>query len=133
MIQYLPSPAGETMSRALWSLSRPAGIWQAGDTQYLFPLVEALDKTWWLEVDPEHVLNIHKRADYAPIAQMLDLVIAAGDLPPDTNEFLSAVVEANRGGSIKFIDALPESLKSKLQTQEQMELAGRLNKTEVLL
>jgi len=116
------------MSRALWSLSRPDGIWQAGDTQYLFPWVEALDKTWWLEVDPEHGLNIHKRADYAPIAQMLDLVIAAGDLPPDTNEFLAAVVEANRGSSIKFINALPESLKSKLQTREQMIQENRLAK-----
>jgi hypothetical protein len=120
---FIPAPAAQAMSDALWSLSRPADIRGPHDTQYLFPWREALDLTLWLAVETDYEINVHPDADAAAIVAVLQPYEAEGALPAGTLAALAARVEALRGGRLVVYGEFPDLFK--LPTAEHPEGLAR--------
>lgn len=126
MIAFIPAPAAEALSIALWSLSRPPQAAQLNETKFLFDWVDDLQGNRWLRVDTEFSLYVHTDAVLNGIADILQPWIERGQLPVDTNEQLAALVESRRGQKLVVYDAFPAFFKEMAQTQEQMIAAGLL-------
>jgi hypothetical protein len=126
MILYIPSSAAESLSQALWSLSRPPTLRTEQDTQYLFGWENVLDGTRWLVVDTAYEIIIHPNAELGGIAQILQPWIDAGDLPADTNTQLAVLIESKRGQNLVVYDAFPQLFKNMSKTHEEMVAAGLL-------
>jgi len=127
MIRFIPSSAAEPLSQALWSLSCPPTSRATSDvTQYLFGWVDALDHSRWLMVDTEYEINVHPDANLGGIADILQPLINAGNLPIDTNTQLATFIESKRGHQIIVYEALPQLFKDMSKTREQMIEAGLL-------
>lgn len=124
MTRFVPASAAETLSHALWCLANPAP--KDGDTRYLFPFVDSLDGSRWLEVLTDYNIHVHVDADFMPIAAILQPWIDAGHLPVDTNIQLALLVDANRGGTLVVYDAFPQLFKDMSLTHEQMVQNGLL-------
>lgn len=131
MTHYIPSFAAESLSNALWSLSRPPSLRQPEDTYYLFGWVDDLKGSRWLVVDTEYEINIHPDAELGGIAKILQPFIDAKQLPADTLDNLTALIEANRGKRLVVYDAFPQLFKSMSKTYEQMNDAGLLAEPEM--
>ena len=118
---YIPAPAAQAMSNALWSLSRPAIVRKPADvTRFLFPWVEATDRSQWLVVDTEYEINVHQEASLVEIAVILQPYITAGQLEADTNTQLAALVESKRGSRLVVYEAFPQFFKDQAKTYQQM-------------
>lgn len=126
MIVFVPAASAETLSEALWSLTRPAHLRGEADTQRLFATVEALNGTRWLEVDTLESVVIHAEAELGSIADILQPFIDAGNLPADTNTQLAALIEAKRGQRLVIYDAFPEFFRAQAKTRDEMITAGWL-------
>lgn len=124
MIRFVPSSAAEALSQALWGLSRPPAVRTADDTQFLFGWVVALDGSRWLVVDIDCEINVHPDAELGDIASILQPWIDGGQLPPDTNTQLAALIEAKRGQRLVVYDAFPTLFKDMSKTRQQMIDAG---------
>lgn len=127
MILYVPSSAAESLSNALWGLTRPPEVRTEADTQYLFSWRDDLLGTRQLIVDTEFEILIHADADFAPIGAILQPWINSGHLPADTNTTLAALIDSKRGQYLVVYDAFPAYFKSLAMTQEQMIAAGRMD------
>jgi hypothetical protein len=126
MTRYVPSSTAESLSNALWGLSRPLETRGPKDTQFLFSWTPALDGTRWLVVDTDYEINVHADAVLAGIADILQPWIDAGHLPADTNTNLAALVESLRGQRLVVYDAFPPLFKSMSKTYPEMITAGLL-------
>lgn len=126
MMLYIPSSAAESLSQALWSLSRPPTLRTEQDTQYLFNWENVLDGTRWLVVDTAYEINVHPDAELGDIASILQPWIDAGHLPADTNTQLAALIESKRGQRLIVYDAFPQFFKDMSKTHEEMVAAGLL-------
>ena len=126
MTRYVPSSATESLSNALWGLSRPPETRGPNDTQFLFSWITALDGTRWMVVDTDYEINVHPDAVLAGIADILQPWIDAGHLPADTNTNLAALVESLRGQRLVVYDAFPQLFKDMSKTYAEMITAGLL-------
>jgi hypothetical protein len=126
MTRYVPSSAAESMSNALWGLSRPPETRGPNDTQFLFGWITALDGTRWLVVNTERKVNVHADAVLDGIADILQPWIDQGHLPADTNTNLAALVESLRGQRLTVYDAFPQIFKDMSKTHAEMIAAGLL-------
>ena len=129
MIRYIPAPAAEALSLALWGLARPPEVRGENDTQFLFPWITALDGSLWLAVETEYSILVHADAVLDGIADILQPFIDAVPplLPADTNEVLAAYIEANRGGVITVYSAFPQFFKDQSLDLAGMIAAGKLS------
>lgn len=134
MPSYLPCPycTPEELSQALWLLSRPEGVQLAGDTDALFPTVDTLDRSGWLLVDGEEMINIHEGAlpgGRLPqrLREILAKYVIAGALPESAEDDLRAKVAAQIGTRVPAAFLLPEELLPALRDLPQMVEAGVLN------
>ena len=132
MIRYTPSSVAETLSEALWALSRPSAVRQPGEvTTRLFVPITALDGSTWLQVVDDYEINVHPLAEFNGIAGILQPWIDAGDLPADTNLQLAALVESKRGGKLVPWEAFPQFFKEQAKTLQEMIAAGLLAQPDV--
>ena len=128
MNRNVPSSAAESLSQALWSLSRPPQVRDPKDTQFLFPWITALDGSRWLMVDTEYEINVHPDAELNGIADILQPWIDGGHLPEDTNTTLAAMVESSAASGERLVvyDAFPQLFKDMSKTHAEMIAAGLL-------
>ncbi len=128
MIRYVPSSAAETLSDALWALTRPPQVRQLGDTSKMFPWVDDLQvpSKRWLIVDTTFTIPVHAEAVLDGIADIFQPWIDGGYLPADTNTDLAAFVESKRGKMLTVYEAFPQLFKDLSKTREEMIAAGLL-------
>lgn len=126
MTRYIPAPAAQPLSNALWGLSRPVMLRSENDTQFLFPWVTALDGSLWLLVDTEYSINVHEEAVMDGIADILQPFIDGGQLPADTNEVLALFIESKRGQRLVVYEAFPQFFKDQALELKDMIKAGLL-------
>lgn len=133
MIRYVPSSAAESLSDALWGLTRPPQYRETGDTTKMFPWVDDLQTPAhrWLEVDTTFTILVHAEAELDGIADILQPWIDDGSLPANTNTLLAAFIESKRGQSLTVYDAFPQLFKDLSKTQAEMIAAGFLPDPEV--
>ena len=128
MIRYVPSTAAETLSDALWALTRPPTVRQPKDTSKMFPWVDDLQtpSKRWLIVDTTFTIPVHAEAELDGIADILQPWIDAGQLPSDTNTTLAAFIESKRGQMLTVYDAFPQLFKGLSKSWQEMVDAGLL-------
>jgi hypothetical protein len=126
MTRYILSSAAESLSNALWALSRPSAVSGSDDTQFLFPWLTATDGTRWLIVDTTYEVYVHSNAVLNGIAAILQPWIDAGHLPADTNQELATFVETKRGQHLVIYEAFPPLFKSLSKTREEMQALNLL-------
>lgn len=126
MIVYVPSTKAAELSRALWALARPPQVRAPGDSRALFLPVTDLQGGGWLMVDTEYQINVHAEAVLDGIGDVLQPWIDSGDLPEDTNETLTAVVESKRGQTMTPWEFFPQFFKDQSKDLEGMISAGLL-------
>jgi hypothetical protein len=126
MTLYVPSSVAESLSLALWGLSRPPNLRQPEDTQYLFGWIAARDGSCWLVVDENYDVYIHPAAELGGLADILQPWIDAGNLPADTLTQLAALIESKRSQRLVVWGAFPQLFKDMSKTRQQMIDAGLL-------
>lgn len=128
MIRYVPSSAAESLSDALWALTRPPQVRQPGDTSKMFPWVDDLQtpSKRWLIVDTTFTIPVHVEAELDGITDILQPWIHSGHLPADTNATLAAFIESKRGQMLTVYDAFPQLFKDLSKTYQEMITAGWL-------
>lgn len=128
MIRYIPSSAAETLSDALWGLTRPPQYRETGDTTKMFPWFDDLQtpSKRWLLVDTTFTIPVHAEAELDGIGDVLQPWIDSGHLPADTNTTLAAFIESKRGQALTVYDAFPQFFKDLSKTREEMISAGWL-------
>jgi hypothetical protein len=128
MNRYVHSSAAESLSNALWGLSRPPQVRDPKDTRFLFPWITALDGSRWLVVDTTLSLPIHPDAELKGIADILQPWIGGGHLPEDTNTTLAALVESSAASGKRLVvyDAFPQLFKDTSKSYDEMIAAGLL-------
>jgi len=122
MIRYVPSPAADELTVALWGLARPAHLHSATDTNAMFGWVDDLQSPSkrWLAVDTEFTITIHPEATITEVAAILQPWVNAGHLPPSTIPDLSALVESKRGLPMVVWDAFPQFFKDNSKSEQEM-------------
>lgn len=123
MIRYVPTSGvivAESLTSALWSLSRPLALRGNDTTQAMFSLFTALNGSVWLVVDTEFEIPVHAEAELDGIADVLQPWIDEGSLPADTNATLAAYIESTRGGRMVPWNAFPQLFKDQSKSREQM-------------
>jgi len=126
MIRFVPSSAAESLSNALWRLSRPPETRGPNDTQFLFGWITALDGSRWLQVDTAYEINVHAEAVLDGIADVLQPWIDEGVLPADTNETLGAFIESKRGQRLIPWEAFPQFFKDASKSRDELVSLGLL-------
>lgn len=128
MIRYVPSSAAESLSDALWALTRPPQVRQPEDTSKMFPWVDDLQvpSKRWLMVDTTFAIRVHEQAVFDGITDILQPWIDDGYLPADTNTNLAVFVESKRGEMLTVYDAFPQLFKDMSKTTHEMIEAGWL-------
>jgi len=128
MILYIPSATAETLSDALWGLTRPSQYRGNADTNKMFAWIDDLQSPphRWLIVDTTFTIPVHAEAELGDIADILQPWIDSGQLPPDTNTDLADLIEANRGQEFVIYDAFPDLFKDMSKTHEEMVAGGLL-------
>lgn len=123
---FIPSTVAQTLSQCLWGLARPPHIGQGATTQQMFGFVTGTNGVQYICVNPTYSIRVHAEAVLDGIADILQPWIEAGDLPADTNDNLSALVESLRGQRLTVYDAFPPLFKSMAKTRAQMIADGLL-------
>lgn len=108
---FVPSSAAETLSQALWGLSRPAHLRGGNGTRYLFGWITDLKGERWLVLNTERQINVHADAEMGVIADILQPWITSGHLPAGTNTQLARLIELKRGDNLVVYDAFPALFK----------------------
>lgn len=126
MTRFVPSAVADTLSQALWGLSRPPHVRGENDTQFLFGWITDLTGGRWLMVQTDYGIAVHPDAELNGIANILQPWIEAGHLPPDTNTQLAALVESLRGQRLVVYEAFPQLFKDMSKTREEMIALGLL-------
>lgn len=129
MIRYVPTSdaqKAETLTEALWSLSRPPQVRSNEVTDQMFPTITALNATVWLVVDTEFDIPVHAEAVLDGIADVLQPWIDAGILAADTNTLLAAYIESKRRQRMCPWDVFPQFFKDRSKTLAEMVTAGLL-------
>ena len=124
MTRYIPASAASALSAALWALARPGNSGES--TQFLFATASATDGSDWLVVLDDYDIPIHPQAELGGIAAILQPFIAAKQLPADTLDNLTVLIEANRGKRLAVWDSFPQLFKDMSKTREEMIAAGLL-------
>jgi hypothetical protein len=127
MKKYTPASKAQELSAALFALSRPPSI-RASDevTQFLCPVKQDLLGDWWVVLDDQRTVVVHEKADLTEITPLVQPLIAAGALAPNTLEILQGRLDAGRGAFINVFDSLPDEIKLQSLTEGMMIAAGRL-------
>ena len=124
MTRYIPASAASALSAALWALARPGNSGES--TQFLFATASATDGSDWLVALDDYDIPIHSQAELGGIAAILQPFIAAKQLPADTLDNLTVLIEANRGKRLAVWDSFPQLFKDMSKTREEMIAAGLL-------
>ena len=124
MTRYIPASAASALSAALWALARPGNSGES--TQFLFATASATDGSDWLVALDDYDIPIHPQAELGGIAAILQPFIAAKQLPADTLDNLTVLIEANRGKRLAVWDSFPQLFKDMSKTREEMIAAGLL-------
>jgi len=123
MILFIPV-ASQAISAVLLALTRSPGA--EADGQDVFPTIVAKNESKWMQVETDYDILVHPAAELGPIATILQPWIKSGQLPPDTNTQLSALIESKRGQRLVVYDAFPQLFKSMSKTYAEMIDAGLL-------
>jgi hypothetical protein len=128
MIRYVPSPAADDLTVALWGLARPAHLRSGLDTNAMFGWVDDLQDPpqRWLAVDTEFTITTHPEATITEVASILLPWVTAGHLPTNTIPSLAATIEAKKGQIMVVWDAFPQFFKDMSKTHEKMVEEGLL-------
>lgn len=126
MTVYVPAPAAQPLSNALWAMARPSEVRSVADTQYLFGWIDDTTGNRWLVVETDYEIPVHPLAELNGIADIIRPWIDAGNLPADTNATLAALIESKRGGRLVPWQAFPQFFKDQAKTYAQMIAAGLL-------
>lgn len=129
MTRYIPASAASALSAALWALARPGNSGES--TQFLFATASATDGSDWLVVLDDYDIPIHSQAELGGIAAILQPFIDAKQLPADTLNNLTALIEANRGQQLVVYDAFPQIFKDMSKTHAEMIAAGLLAEPQI--
>ena len=124
MTRYIPASAASALSAALWALARPDNSGES--TQFLFATASATNGSDWLVVLDDYDIPIHPQAELGGIAAILQPFIDAKQLPADTLDNLTVLIEANRGKRLVVYDAFPQLFKDMSKTHAEMIAAGLL-------
>lgn len=111
MTVYVPTSGANVAAKltmALWSLSRPPSARSASEvTDALFACIECLDHSVWLEVITDFEIPVHHAAELDGIADVLQPLVNAGDIPASVIDDLRATVIRLRGQRLVVWDAFP--------------------------
>lgn len=127
MIRYVPTSGAmtaDTLSDALWALSRPNEVRLPQDTQRLFGVVTMKDGSVWLQVDTEFSISVHPTAELGAIASILQPWIDDKLLPADSLTQLQAYIESVRGGRMIPWQAFPQLFKDQSKTHAELVKLG---------
>jgi len=134
MIRYIPvlNPvAAEKLSRSLWALSRPVAVQQSDVTKRLFSTITALDGSIWLKTETDATLPVHQLSELGGIAEVVQPLITAEQLPADTITKLSSAITAAKGSSLNIYGILPAFFKDRSKTHQEMLALGLLQQAEI--
>lgn len=129
MTRYIPASAASALSAALWALARPGNSGES--TQFLFATASATDGSDWLVALDDYDIPIHSQAELGGIAAILQPFIDAKQLPADTLNNLTVLIEANRGQQLVVYDAFPQIFKDMSKTHAEMIAAGLLAEPQI--
>ena len=125
MIRYVPSAVSDSLSEALWALSRPELERGPDDTTHLFPWITDTKRARWLVVSTEYEINVHASAELGGLADILEPWIGHGITQGDIDA-LAGVVESHRGGRMVPWEHFPALFKDLSKTHAEMIAAGLL-------
>jgi hypothetical protein len=127
MKMFVPASKAQDLSAAFFALSRPTAVRTPGEvTQFLCLVKQDLLGDWWVVLDDQRAVRVHKRADLKEIAPLVQPLISAGALAVDTLSILQGRLDAGRGRNINVFDSLPDEIKALALDERQMVEAGRL-------
>jgi len=120
----------DSLSNALWSLSRPESVRSEKDTQRMFAPVTCLNGSVWLQVDTLFSIPIHPLAELGDIAGIMQPWIDVGALPKDENEKLAAMIEGARGSRLNVYDSFPQLFRDQSKTRAELLALGLLKEVQ---
>jgi len=133
MIRFIPTSGAvvaDTLSNALWSLSRPESVRSEKDTQRMFSPVTCLNGSVWLQVDTAFTITIHPLVELGDIAGIMQPWIDAGSLPKDENERLAAMIEDARGSRLNVYDSFPQLFRDQSKTRAELIALGLIKEVK---
>lgn len=126
MIKFIPTSSlsvAESLSSALWALSRPI---PQGTTR-VFPSRTCLDGSVWLAVDTGFSIPVHPDAEIGEvIPAILQPWIDEGLIPSDTINDLDRIINLSRGKRLVLWDTFPLFFRQQAKTREELIEAGLL-------
>jgi len=125
MIRFVPTSSAEvaeSLSRAMWHLSRPQEVAASEGTVRLFPWLQDVNGAAWLQVRTDYKIAVH---DEAVLNGIEDVLAGAGIAKADIDA-LAALVISKRGGTMTPWGYFPQLFKDLSQTREQLVAAGIL-------
>lgn len=133
MIKYVPASKNTELSVELFALSRPPSERMPGEvTGFLCSLQKDLKGGLWVKLDDQRQVKVHALANLEGIAKLVQPLMAAGVLAPNTLVILQQKLDAGRGGWINVFDALPDEIKAQAKELPQMIEEGLLNEPSAI-
>lgn len=111
----------ESISRALWGISRPASVRDAKDVTELYT-------SWVVHPDgrvalyvPDESKNVHELADVSTLVDLISLAVTDAEA-----DAIETVITESKGDRLNILDVIKQSpsLSANLKTREQLESAG---------
>lgn len=126
MIRYVLTSAAvaDKLTAALWGLAVPPGAERT--TKGMFGYLTDLSNQKWLAVPDDFSIPVHAEAELDGIADVLQPWIDANQIPADTNEVLTALIESKRGQRLIIWDAFPDFFRFAAKTHEELIAMGLL-------
>lgn len=117
--RYVPCTSaenGDAMSRHLYDLSRPPGVKQPGETEFLFARCMDAAGVTWLEVVTDYVIPVHVDAELDGIGPLL----AGVGISQAEIDDLDALIQSKRGSTMTPWDYFPAALKAASKTFDEI-------------
>ena len=122
-MRYMPAPdeaTCQTVSAAIYRLTRPLGAHTSETTQFAFGWRQATDQTWWMEWPDDMPLPIHAERGTETL-QTLAAFVAAGQLSQASADAAAALVQANVGSTVTLGQITPPEWAAVMLTGEDAE------------
>ena len=142
MLKFIPITSGETgaetLTGALWNLSRTAAQRAVEITDSLWPVVPALNGTFWLRAETNDTLVMCVEAEIDGIGDLLQPFEQAGQIPAGTVAGFEAWIAATRvlteeaDRTFNVWSKFPALFQNASKTPAEMIAAGLLPDPEVL-
>lgn len=126
MTRFLPSTSAVALSRALFQLSKPAGVSMIGRTTHRFGWKDDVHGARWILWDDECVSFIHPQCSLSELVEILQPFVGSGQLSADALSDLQRIVDEHRGQSLRLWEAVPQLFKDMSKTHAETITAGLL-------